>query len=327
MKKDQLFKYFLRATSTAEDAEVRQWVEASDDNRVKFMEERKIFDIASLMDLDCEVGESAVSDVRASGSDVNTPVGAGTPGRWRRVLRSVAAAAVIAVAAVWGYERFIAPSSVTEYPVGMQALEIPAGQRLKVMLSDGSSVWLNSNTRMEFPGVFDKDSRIVSIDGEAYFEVSKDSTRPFVVNTPGGRVKVTGTKFNVDDYSANPGMSVSLIEGSVEVSAAGATHKLTQGTRLDVSEGEATQSMLRTEDVEWINGIVSFRQKQLPEILQRFEKYYGMKVEYPHGKMSDTRFSGRFYIEEGIEQALQTLQCDVDFTYTIDKDHRRVTIQ
>lgn len=311
MDNNLLYKYFMRVTTPAEDHEVRLWVEASDQNRERFMAERRFFDLASLIE------------------DNEAPT-AERPSLYRRIFRPIlryGAVAAVATLAVVGYYTYIAEKPVVE-PAKLQAMDIPAGQRLRIELTDGTSVWLNSNTRMEFPGSFTGDNRVVSIDGEAYFEVAKDANHPFVVNTPSGSVTVTGTTFNVDAYSSAESMVVSLIDGSVEVSdGANSVYKLEPGQRLILDRKFAALSEVRNEDIEWVNGIVSFYQLPLEDILLRFEKYYGVRVSYLSREMPDSRFSGKFYIDEGIEQALKTLQRDMNFVYEIDKDNRSVTIR
>lgn len=310
MDNNLLYKYFMRHTTAAEDRDVRQWVEASEENRARFMAERRFFDLASMYD------------------EVEEPV-AERPGIFSRVVRPIlryGAAAAAAALAVVAYHAYTADETA-KAPAKLQAMEIPAGQRLRVELSDGTAVWLNSNTRIELAGDFSGDSRTVSIDGEAYFEVAKDAKHPFVVNTPRGSVTVTGTTFNVDAYSSSESMVVSLVEGSVDVSYGNDVHSLTPGRRIVLENGRYSYDDICTEDLAWIDGIVSFYQLPLKDILFRFEKYYGVKVSYLSREMPDSRFSGKFYIDEGIEQALKALQRDMNFIYEIDKDSRNVTIR
>lgn len=99
----------------------------------------------------------------------------------------------------------------------LQKLSVPAGQRINIELADGTVVWLNSRTSIQYPAVFNGKERKVSINGEAYFEVAHNRKQPFIVETPKGQVEVTGTKFYVEAYSDNNDFVTSLIEGSVNV--------------------------------------------------------------------------------------------------------------
>lgn len=304
----------MRATTSEEDREVRLWVEASESNREQFIKTRKFYDLASMAYV---MNPEAEPQANRSRTRLT---------RYARFYRYCAAVIIAVIAAgVWFFFRN-ADTVETNYP-NLQALEIPAGQRLFIELADGTTVWLNSNTRLEFPGKFDKGERLVSIDGEAYFEVAKDSLHPFVVRTPHGNIEVKGTTFNVDAYSNSHAMIVNLIEGKVEIEKEGKRRTLDAGQRLVLEKSRAHLDDLHEEDLEWVDGIVSFYQLPLRDILQRFEKYYGVHVSYLSKEYPDSRFSGKFYIDEGIEQALKTLQRDMDFVYEIDKDRRNVIVK
>lgn len=311
MDNNLLFKYFMRATSPEEDRAVRLWVEESDHNREQFMEARKFYDLASMLDVTTPKVE------KRHRIAIRRYV--------RPILRYTAIVAAVGALLFVGFSN-LRQEERRECP-NLQALEIPAGQRLRIELGDGTTAWLNSNTRLEFPGKFGEDDRTVTIDGEAYFEVAKDSVHPFIVNTPHGQIKVTGTTFNVDAYSNAANMTVNLIEGSVEIGAGNKQYKIKPGQRIILEKGRSDYDGVHEEDLEWVDGIVSFNQLPLKDILKRFEKYYGVHVSYLTKELPNSRFSGKFYIDEGIEQALKTLQRDMDFNYEVDKDKRCVFVR
>ena len=316
MDNDLLYRYFSHNTTPEEDSIVRHWVESSDENYNRFLAERKFFDTAMLMA--SEPYEGVQTSARRHNGFRRTLT------RW--AFRSAAAAA-IAILAIVGYRSVVTGHDHFSQPM-IQTLHVPAGQRLQVQLADGTSVWLNSNTRLSFPKSFaDSKTRCVNIDGEAYFHVAKDADHPFVVNTPNGNITVTGTTFNVDSYSGSGYFSVSLLEGGVNVESDGHSYRLTPGRRIAFADGHIYNGELRSEDLEWINGIVSFRNLQLSGILKRFEKYYGVSIDFQCGdEIASTQFSGKFYLDEGIEQALNALSRDVKFVYEFDKESRSVVI-
>ena len=317
MENELLYRYFSHTTTPEEDNAVRLWVESSDENYRHFMAERKFYDTAMLMASEPYEGQTASATERAA---FRNPFA-----RWAT---RGAAAAAIAVLAITGYRVAVNDSDQFSRPL-IQTLHVPAGQRLQVQLADGTSVWLNSNTELSFPATFaDSKTRNVCIDGEAYFTVAKDAEHPFIVSTPNGNVTVTGTTFNVDSYSGTQYFSVSLLEGAVSVEAEGHSYKLTPGRRIDFADGHVYSGELNSENLEWINGIVSFSNLQLSGILKRFEKYYGVSVDYQCSEeIAATQFSGKFYLDEGIEQALKALCRDVKFSYEFDKESRKVTIR
>jgi len=312
MEKNLLYKYFSGAASDSERSEIRRWVEDSDMNLREFMSERKFYDIASML-----VAESEPSH--------GVHLQPAHRSRLRIWVSRVAAAAV-AVFVTLGVQRYIGDTADLELP--MQQISVPAGQRLNIVLADGTSVWLNSNSTMKFPGAFTGNGRHVEIDGEAYFDVAKDAGNPFSVSTKYGEVQVTGTKFNVDAYSSCSDFAVSLVEGSVNFDNGSDVYRLTPGRRLSVTTaGAFTIGSVEPEALEWVSGIVSFRNLPMSDILARFEKYYGVSVEMRRPDIAKERFSGKFYLDEGIEQALNTLRHDVRFDYESDKEHRHIIIK
>ncbi|MEE1206966.1 MAG: FecR domain-containing protein [Muribaculaceae bacterium] len=308
MNKDFLYRYFSGQCSDRERADIRRWVESGPEALETYMRERRFYDTAM-----CLAPDEAQS----------APVRRRTP-RMLRWTATVAAAAVVAVVSIFAY-RFVAATPSMDSP--MQTLVVPPGQRLQLTLADGTSVWLNSQTTMRFPGVFASDSRHVEIDGEAYFQVAKDADRPFTVGTKAGDVRVTGTTFNVDAYRTSPTFSLSLVEGSVSLATPKRTFRLTPGQSLELdTAGTIRAHALNSEQLEWVDGIVSFRNMRMADILSRFEKYYGVTVEIRNQTVAAAQFSGRFYLDEGIVHALNVLQRDIQFSYTQDKDRRHIII-
>ena len=98
-----------------------------------------------------------------------------------------------------------------------QTLVVPAGATYKLTLSDGTRVWMNAASRLKFPLGFEKDRRMVEMDGEAYFEVAKDKDRPFIIKSRRQEVKVLGTSFNLTDFANDKNSRTTLVEGSVEI--------------------------------------------------------------------------------------------------------------
>ena len=312
MDKARLYKFFSSQANDAERSEIRRWVESSPENYETFLAERRFFDAATIIGDIMDEKKSAAAPVRRSSRILSRVAG-------------IAACLAVGVGSVALDHSLHTTEAMAEVPY--TTLTVPAGQRLKVDLGDGSSVWLNSNTTMRFPGVFACDSRHVEIDGEAYFSVAKDSARPFTVGTAYGSVEVTGTEFNVEAYKKAATFSLSLVEGGVKYEAPEGCYMLEPGENITVSGGVVTKGRLATEDLEWVHGIVSFSDMALRDIIARFEKYYGVDVDFCRADIADVRFSGKFYLEDGIEHALNTIRHDVGFSYEADKDFRLITIK
>ena len=104
-------------------------------------------------------------------------------------------------------------------PIALQTITVPAGQRINITLADGTNVWLNARTTIQYPITFNEKERLVKLDGEAYFDVTKDKSKPFIVQTNNYNVEVLGTKFDVDSYSETEIFETTLMEGSVRISS------------------------------------------------------------------------------------------------------------
>lgn len=105
-----------------------------------------------------------------------------------------------------------------ETHIALNRLIVPKGKRSSLLLADGSKIWVNSGTTVEFPSVFEnRDERKIKIEGEIYIEVEKDTQRPFLISTPDFEVAVLGTKFNISAYPEDPVQHVTVAEGMVSV--------------------------------------------------------------------------------------------------------------
>ncbi|MCD8079705.1 MAG: FecR domain-containing protein [Bacteroides sp.] len=200
---------------------------------------------------------------------------------------------------------------------GMLSLEVPTGQRIHVTLPDGTSVWLNSCSKMEYPGIFTEKSREITLDGEAYFEVKHQPGKPFVVHTVYGDIEVLGTTFNVEAYSQDGSFTTSLLEGSVQVIRDEEILLLAPNQVASLSEGKLTISPLTDlHTYRWKEGLICFDNESFGQILKKLEKYYNIQIHLQPGTDTSRKYSGKFRQEDGIEAALKILQKDLRFTYT-----------
>ena len=198
MERDLLYRYFDGDTTPDEERRIMEWAEASPENYRLYLEERRLW-CALLL----HAGRRT----------------ARRPALWRRLAAwrvSGAAACILLLVGLAGI--FFAGRMV---PDGrMQQVVVPAGQRVELRLADGTKVWLNSKSRLEYPSSFGRRSRRVTLCGEGYFEVAHDERKPFVVETGQYDVRVLGTTFNVYAYDNDrAAFETALMEGSVEVSS------------------------------------------------------------------------------------------------------------
>lgn len=169
-------------------------------------------------------------------------------------------------------------------------LTVPRGESFKVVLCDGTEVWLNANTNFVYPTVFVGNERVVTLEGEAYFKVTKDSKHPFIVKTPNVQTRVLGTEFNIRSYTPED-THVVLINGKVEVSnAKGGSY-----TRLYPGEDAHLQSdgnfLLTEVDLDsyvyWKDGYFYFDDVTLKDIMQNLGRWYNVNIEFRNKEAMD----------------------------------------
>ncbi|WP_293915552.1 MULTISPECIES: FecR family protein [unclassified Sphingobacterium] len=157
----------------------------------------------------------------------------------------------------------------------------PNGGQYKIQLSDGTRIWLNAASVIRFPIAFVGDKRMVELQGEAYFEVSKDPVKPFIVKTGKEEVRVLGTHFNVNSYEGDPVSRVSLLEGKVEVLAKRGlykTHLLPGQQTVNTSNSINVESFNTEESIAWKNGEFIFNNERLDQVMLKVGRWYDADI-------------------------------------------------
>lgn len=212
-----------------------------------------------------------------------------------------------------------------EYGKGMvteeyNKLTTPVGGEYSLVLSDGTKVFLNADSELKYPVEFSDGKRIVDLKGEAYFEVHKDSLRPFVVRMNGSEVTVLGTSFNVNTYGDDGQIYTTLVNGSVRVSSVknGQAEVLKPGMQsvMDVQSGQLT---VREVDVEpyvaWREGRFVFRAMTLDLIMRQLQRWYDFEVFYQNPELKDYEFRGVIKRDMDLDKVLSVIKVttNVDF--------------
>jgi len=179
-------------------------------------------------------------------------------------------------------------SSVNKSTVIYNTLSTPRGGQYRLVLPDGSRVWLNAVSSIRFPTRFIGKERNVEITGEAYFEVAPDPAKPFKVkiNTPsgdGGEVEVLGTHFNVNAYADEATINTTLLEGKVKVSKNSRTLLLKPGQQAQLNKQQQLQLVEHADmdaAVAWKNGLFSFNGSGIKTVMQQIARWYDVEIVY-----------------------------------------------
>lgn len=284
----------------------------SPENERIFFRERKLYDAMILL-----AGNNTVK---------------GKPEKRAIFLRRIAIEAVkIAAVAliVFGLNRIY--PEVEPDVVAVQTIAVPVGQRTNIVLPDGTNVWLNSRSTLQYSASFGRKERKVFLDGEAYMEVHKDAEKKFIVATDKGDIEVLGTSFNVDAYSDSDVFETSLMEGKLNVkdkNSPAHTVQLTPNMKASLIDGKLhVEKITDYDQFSWKEGLISFKNLDVVQIMKKFEKCYGKKIILENAQATKTRHSGKFRQAEGIDYALRILQKDIPMHYIRDEENYIVRIQ
>lgn len=232
----------------------------------------------------------------------------------------------------------------------IQTVEVPYGSKSRIVLPDGSVVNLNSGSSLKYSSSgFNFDSRSVFLTGEGFFSVTKDPARPFYVNTPGIKIKVLGTTFNVKAYLDENIEETTLVTGKVEIySSSDKTEKdkaivlkpnqkavfIKSENNLIISDSglvgkEVIPVKLQTvnnqtsskieQTISWKENRLVFDNEQFSSLSVKIERWYDVKITLDNPQLSTARFTGKFD-KETLEQVLNALVTVTPFNYTIKQN-------
>lgn len=228
--------------------------------------------------------------------------------------------------------------SATNNALAYNTIETPRGGQHQVILPDGSKVWLNAASSIRFPEIFaNTNERRVELKGEAYFEVAKDKTRPFIVKTAQQQIEVLGTHFNVNSYADEQKSVTTLLEGSVKVAPIGTlngmadkvlTHLsaiISPGQQASAADHKLKVSVADVDQaMDWKNGDFIFKKESLSGIMRRVSRWYDVTVEYDRGIDLNQTFSGVVSRSKNISEVLKIMQSAGQLKFNVTE--RKVTV-
>lgn len=195
---------------------------------------------------------------------------------------------------------------------------VPYGKRTFVTLADGSRVWINSGTEMEFPSTFGGSERHIRVNGEIYIDVAKSAPHPFIVHTPKLDITVRGTCFNLSAYAGESSSSVVLVRGKVSVCAAnGSSVDMNPDEMASLNNGRlAKQKVDPSLYTSWVNGIFIFDNTPMAQVLSRISKYYNISFDAQATALSDKHVTGKLLLSGNIDNVLTSISLLTSSQYT-----------
>lgn len=185
-------------------------------------------------------------------------------------------------------------------------LVVPRGGEYRITLSDGTRVHVNADSRLRFPVVFDGTERVVQLSGEAFFEVAKDTTAPFVVEVGSTRVRQYGTTFNINAY--DDAAEVVLVTGSIGVTAeSGEEIALSPGQLAVCGEKIEVSDVDVRPYIEWTKGRFTFDNERLADIVDDLMRWYDVEIEILDSEIADMRFTGSVGRDQSIDHIMNAI--------------------
>jgi len=207
------------------------------------------------------------------------------------------------------------------------SLHVPAGQRFQLTLQDGTHVWLNAQTTISYPSRFTNKERKVFIEGEALFDVEKDKNRPFLVSSQGIEMKVLGTRFNLYSYPETGYIRTSLLEGSLMVyREKQELHNIILKPNEEVIVDNNRMEVGAIKDLSyflWTEGIYSFNEEPLINILRKLELYYDVEIEVKDPTIYTWEYTGKFRQRDGVDDILRIIRKIHKFNIEKDEENNK----
>ncbi len=198
-------------------------------------------------------------------------------------------------------------SGSTEREAQNNQIIVPKGGEYKLILADGTRVWMNSLSELEFPSRFTGKERRIKLNGEAYFEVVKDKEKPFIVEMGDNEIKVLGTSFNINNYDGS--FVTTLVTGKVEIVIKKQGYLLHPSMQLREENGKVTLSEVDTKEfVAWKDGWFVFNKQRLEEVLNILSRWYDVEINYKTPEVKDLHFTGTIRRHSDINEMLNFLE-------------------
>lgn len=249
-------------------------------------------------------------------------------GKFLRISRTIKIAAVIlpfliaAAVFIYSFE-----GSSEEVKVVQQTIEKlnPRGQKLTVFLSDGSKIKLNADSKISYPKPFDATQRTVTLEGEAYFDIAPDSSKPFIVKTGNIETRVVGTSFNIKAYPTEGSIKVAVKSGQVMVTNSEPKEPNASNVPISLSQSEmltftpSTNSSKITsfnekEVMAWSEGVLYFNNASIQEFVAEMERWYGVEIIIQRKAQIKTGIVGEFK-DQTLEEILMGTKDASEFEY------------
>lgn len=311
-----LIRYILDETTLDESQRIRQWLAVSEKNMQEYLELKKVW--KSVQNKPLEV------DADSAWQKVSVRIAAEESIKGERVVRTLKRpmlgwyAAAVLLALVGMFALF--QNLMRDDAVRMATTT----EKLDQTLGDGSQVTLNQNSKLEYPKIFTGNTRNVELEGEAFFDISRDPEKPFVITTTRGRVTVLGTSFNVE-ANPNSDLKVYVTTGRVKLESIeskdslyvilepGMTGVLTKTGKVFIEKNTVSDALF------WMDKRLDFDKTPLPQVFEVLERNYKIEFSSFDSKLDKCLLTARFR-EDSVRNILSVIEATFDIHFQLDEN-------
>ncbi len=288
---NQIVAYLQGELDIEAGAILEKWIEASNENKAVFKEYKTLFEASGAVDAPDFDVETALHNVHKDIRFIEKPTIPLSPGNIAWIF------AAASIAAIVGF--FVVINQKFQKTEKFQTITAQTRVR-QIQLPDGSTVWLNKASALQFPTSFADSVRHLQLDGEAYFEVTTDSLRPFTVYANGSITKVLGTEFNIRARQPEKTIVVTVREGKVSMADSTSVSKrvlLEKGEKgiFDKRKSKISEEKVTNDNfVAWKTGILTFNDTPIPEVLNTLSEYYNVSMVTRDSSLRDEKLTISF---------------------------------
>lgn len=312
-----LIKYLEQKLNDIDTSLVEAWIQASPDNR-KIVEQLDeiLFINDRVLAFDSYSSDNSYNIFKDAIQENISKNNRKTYSLFKRI------ASVAAVAVIFLLAGTFATVSILDNTNDTVTVNTNLGERAQVDLPDGSKVWLNACSSLEYKRSLLSRRRIAKIEGEGYFEVAKNKIIPFVVHNSSAQIKVLGTNFNVKSNNDEPDIVVSLIEGSISFDDNGDYFAILKPNERLIYNKLSHQYKIETivsddEVTAWLKGRIIFKNTPFEEMARTLVKHYNVKIKFLDDNVKQKRFTAEFGVSDNIYQIFSILALTNTFEYNI----------
>jgi ferric-dicitrate binding protein FerR (iron transport regulator) len=299
MTEEILYKYISEQADTEESILVKQWVGNSEERKGELSRLKNIWILSGLdNEIDPAIKASETERIWSMIKKLNVDAR-------RKSLRLQFlkyAAAIVLIIGISGTIGFFVSTSVWNSNTKFTEINVPKGERSSVVLPDGSTVRINSNSQLKFSSTFNSGKRKVILSGEAYFDVAHDKSHPFIVETQSLQIEVLGTRFNISSYPNDHLTTTFLESGKVKISSVGNDNViLNPNEAFEFNKISLESRKIVMNDnrmMDWTKGVMTINGETIGELAKKIERRFNVTVTFMDEAVKEHVYTGSIKDED-----------------------------